>query len=159
MCIRDRFKQFKPLRCDGKVSQDTKTENRRLFQQHNNNYRLMIAKPTSFGDAISLNDTSPNGEFPRYTYINPHFFFNFIVQASGRTYRVGTTSDVNVTLTYCQATDEKNVIAALSKKGDVTRACIAKLVDDADDAENEDEEYVLNDNTKFIDEWPHVMEN
>ncbi len=108
------FKDYKPLRCDGKVTQKVKTENRKLFQQPNLNYRLLIAKATSFGDCVSLHDDNTLGlQFPRHTFINPSFFFNYIVQASGRTYRVGTVSDVNVTLTYCQGTDEKNVVESI----------------------------------------------
>ena len=160
------FKEYNPLRCDGRVKKEVKTINRKLFQEPNLKHRLLIAKPTSFGTSISLHDKNNLGEkFPRFTFINPHFYFNFISQAAWRTYRVGTVSDTTVMLTYCQGTDEQNVMDALSKKGEVTRSCLAMVLDK--DGENEDETEIEietnvqseNDKFIFIDQWPHVMEN
>jgi len=154
------LKEYRTLRCDGKVTQDVKTNNRRLFQEPNLNYRLIIAKPTSFGDCVSLHDNNTLGlKFPRFNFINPSFHFNSIVQAAGRTYRVGTVSDATVALTYCQDTEEDSVIKALSKKGDITRTCIAKLIENDLDNEDEDDEYEANDKFSFIDEWPQVRES
>ena len=157
------LKQYNPLRCDGKVSQKIKTDNRRFFQEPNLNYRLIIAKPTSFGDCVSLHDNNSLGlKFPRFNFINPSFHFNSIVQAAGRTYRVGTVSDATVTITYCQDTEESNVINALSKKGTITRACTAKLLDadiyNEDVEEDDDDEYETNDKFSFVDEWQQVTE-
>lgn len=153
-----KFSEYSPLRCDGKVSKKKKEENRRLFQEYNANHRLLIAKPTSFGRSVSLHDT--HGDFPRFTFINPHFYFNHIMQTTGRAYRVGTKSDSNVTLTYIQNTDEKNVILALSRKSEVTRSCIAHVYkeDGITIDDDIDENGDIPEGLPFVDRWNNEFE-
>jgi hypothetical protein len=166
--LMDRLKKYKPLRCDGKVSQKERHHNRTLFQADNNEYRLIIAKPTSFGRAIGLHDVNGNGTRPRFTYINPNFHFNHIIQAAGRTYRVGTKSNTHIYLTYTADNDESNVINALSKKSEITRQCLAVLdkdytikeyviKDENDDDTVEEED--LPEYIPFVDKWNCHYEN
>lgn len=153
------LKEYKPLRCDGKVNRKKRNEYRKLFQQDNNDYRLIIAKPTSFGRSIDLHDIHSNR--PRFTFINPNFNFEPIIQAAARTYRVGTKSDVHVYLTYIKGTDEEKVMSALSKKSEVTRSCIANFVqkDDDFDITVDEGEVVRPTGIPFIDHWISVYEN
>lgn len=163
--LMSRLEKYNPLRCDGVVPGKTRQVYRERFQEPNDNYRLIIAKPTSFGRAIGLHDT--HGGFPRFTFINPNFKFNPIVQAAGRTYRVGTKSDVNVTLTYITDTDESNVITALSKKSEITRNCIAAAgtninelpdTDTGADTGTDEEDDIIPDEIPFVDKWELVYD-
>lgn len=160
--LMDRLDRYGPLRCDGKVDKKIREQYRKSFQEDNDNYRLIIAKPTSFGRSIGLHDTA--GSRPRFTYINPNFKFNPIVQAAGRTYRVGTKSDVTINLTYSINTDESNVIYALSKKSEITRMCIASPgtnVVERDELDEDETEYedIIPDEVPFVDKWESVYDN
>ena len=159
-----KLSHFNPLRCDGKVDKNKRAIYRKLFQEPNLNYRLIIAKPTSFGRSIGLHDI--HGGFPRYTFINPNFSFNAITQSAGRTYRVGTKSDARVILTYITDTDENKIIYALSRKSDITRKCLASIVSENDDdpesileSESDSTEIDPKNKLKFVDHWPNVYNN
>ena len=118
----DSLRHFNPLRCDGKVDPITRFKYRQLFNLPTTEYRLIIAKPTAFGQGISLHDT--NGNFPRYTIINPNFSYIKIKQSAGRTYRVGSKSDSYCILAYARDTDEERIINALIKKDKIVQQIV-----------------------------------
>lgn len=152
-----KLEKYNPLRCDGKVSLSKRGEYRTLFQQDNDDYRLIVAKPTSFGKSISLHDT--HGKRERFIFINPNFHFGPIVQAAGRAYRCGTKSDTHVYLTYAIGTDENKVMLALSKKSEITRKCIASYIPDDDEETDLEELERIPDEVPFVDKWLYEYEN
>ena len=128
--------KYNPLRCDGKVQPPAKRDKLRLlFQQPNNQYRVILAKATAFGVGINLDDT--NGNFPRHVFINPHYYFDKIHQGAGRIYRTCTESDAHCYLTYIKNTDEHSIVQALYRKTDVTKSIV---FDTPSDEENTTEE-------------------
>lgn len=154
--------KYNPLRCDGKVTKKKRTANRLLFQQPNNMYRVIIAKPTAFGVGINLDDR--DGNFPRHTLINPSYHFDKIHQAAGRTFRpVTTMSDSYCTLMYIKDTEESSIIHSLERKSDVVRSIVSYATDDIDElisgeTETDKDEDVTNE-TIFPSDYPIVMEN
>lgn len=145
------FKQYNPLRCDGKVVPKKRAAHVKLFQQPNNMYRLIIAKPTAFSVGINLDDR--DGHFPRHTFINPSYHFDKIHQAAGRTYRATTKSDARCTLCYVKDTEEGSIIEALRKKSDV----VLDIVSFNDETENDDEMEEEN-ATIFPADYPKVID-
>jgi len=112
------------LRCDGKVLPKKRQINKNLFNEHNTNYRVIIAKPTAFGVGHSIDDTSnvdPHGQFKRHFLMSPNYNFEKLHQGAGRGYRATTTSDVTCTLVYVDGTDEASIINALATKKEVTK--------------------------------------
>ncbi len=84
---------------------EEREKNRKKFQQYNDKYRIMLL--SSVGDrGISLDDTSPNGEFPRTIFVPSSYNTTSITQTLGRIFRTNTTSpSVGVLVMY--SLDEK----------------------------------------------------
>jgi hypothetical protein len=146
--------KYNPLRCDGKVDKKIRAVRKGLFQQPNNAYRVIIAKATSFGVGINLDDI--NGNFRRHVFINANFHFEKIHQAAGRCYRAMTLSDVHCTLGYAKDTEERNIIEALRRK---TNVVISIVSENREDQEGTEEEETNGGNhTIFPADYPVVME-
>lgn len=142
--------KWNPLRCDGEVIPKKRAAYIKLFQRPDNQYRLIIAKPTAMGVGISLDDR--DGRYQRHILINPNFHFDKIHQASGRAYRVTTKSDSRCTLCYVKNTQEYNIITALSKKPEVTKAIV--FFEDENDEETEEVNVTI-----FPEDYPKVEDS
>jgi hypothetical protein len=142
---------YSPLRCDGKVTKAKRAKHNTWFQQPNTKYRVIIAKATSFGIGIDLDDT--HGSFPRVTLVNANYHFEKIHQAAGRTYRANTQSDVLCELIYAKDTQEGSIIDALRKKTDVTKA----ITWDDDEMTEMDDDTEMN-SIIFPADYPIVVE-
>lgn len=139
---------YGPLRCDGKVTPKKREVNKGLFNEHNTNYRVIIAKPTAFGVGHSLDDTSVNGEYRRHFLMSPNYNFEKLHQGAGRGYRATTTSDVTCTLVYVKGTEEAGIINALAAKKNVTK-----------DVVQEDENTDIEKRIIYPGEYPIYEEN
>lgn len=124
------LEKYNPLRCDGKVAPKKREVHQGLFQAHNNQYRLIIAKPTSFGVGINLDDT--NGEYPRHFFISPYYNFEKTHQAAGRGYRATTLSDMHCTLVYVKGAEESGILGAINRKKNVTKNVVTENEDNGD---------------------------
>ena len=93
------------------------------FQEHNSNLRVLITNTQVCGTGVSLDDT--NGAFPRFCLLSPSYNFINIDQATGRTWRANTKSNVSITLVYIQGLEEEQAILnSLAKKSDKARSFI-----------------------------------
>jgi hypothetical protein len=125
--LMERFKEYSPLRCDGKVDPNIRTDYIKLFQENNAKYRLIIAKPTSFAKGINLDDTI--GDFPRDIICVPDFRFNLIHQAAGRTHRSLTKSDSTFSLIFIKDADTLDILKVLAEKSVTTSEVVIDKCD------------------------------
>ena len=144
--LMENLKEYKPLRCDGKVNPAKRAQYQDLFQQPNTDYRLIIAKPTAFGVGINLDDT--DGRFKRHTFININYNFTKTHQAAGRPYRADTKSDVTCTLVQVADTEESGIINAIKNKKNVTKKVVAES------AETQVDNHII-----YPGEYPIMVEN
>ena len=101
----------------------TKSKNRNIymkrFQEPNSKYRVIIANPKVGGIGISLDDRT--GDYPRFMFISPSYFFIDLFQATGRIHRGTTKSKATVRFVYGQGVEgELHILNALAKKTQVT---------------------------------------
>lgn len=137
------FQQFNPLQCDGKIDPITKDKNRVKFQQSNNVYRLLIAKPTSYSRGVSLDDT--DGNFERLNVCMPNYSFLEIHQASGRTCRAESKSDSKFIIPFIKGADFVDILNSLFHKSIVTKAASV-------------DETWLDNKTLYIKDYPIVYD-
>lgn len=114
-----------PLVITGDTPMDERTEYIDMFQQDNDDYRLII-----FGrvgrSGIDLDDVF--GDRPRRTFISPGDSFEPTYQGIGRTYRANTKSDVEVIIVHAYnekyartMTKELRILRALSTRQEIVR--------------------------------------
>jgi hypothetical protein len=109
---------YNPMELTGRIKVNRRSEIQNLFQEHNNNHRLIIANPKVGGLSINLHDT--NGNFPRFTYMMPGYMINENHQATGRTARDGLIGKATVRFFYgYSGAKENRILTALAKKGEV----------------------------------------
>jgi len=109
---------FNPMELTGRIKERRRNEVEALFQEHNNNYRLIIANPKVGGLSINLHDT--NGSFPRFTYMMPGYMINENHQATGRTARDGLIGKATIRFFYgLSGAKENGILTALARKGEV----------------------------------------
>lgn len=95
------LKEYHPMILNGKTPKKERKEMKEKFNRHTNEHRVLLTNCNVGGVGTSFHDTSPvdpstgKGQFPRYVHIMPHYSFLTMVQCSGRTYRIGATSDTN----------------------------------------------------------------
>ncbi len=107
------LKNYFPLIYDGSVTSRKKEE--AIIEAFNQgDYRLLIANLRKGGISISLHDTVGNS--PRKSFISPNYSILDMHQASSRTYRQNTKSDVTVRIVYGQASLESKILDALARK-------------------------------------------
>lgn len=106
-------------------------EIKRVFQQHDNTYRLLIVNIASGAEGISLHDT--DGRFPRTLLLSPSYSILKLHQASGRIVRVGSKSVGTVRMIYGKYyldTDidikEQRIADALTRKTNVMKTILIK---------------------------------
>jgi hypothetical protein len=101
------LKEYDPIVLTGKVDKKTRAKLIREFQESDNK-RVIIANTAVGGQSISLHDTKGPRTLPDGRYIDPRRHLNVmpsyklidLEQASGRSYRFGTKTDVEVDFTY-----------------------------------------------------------
>lgn len=139
--IRNVFSQFNVLTLTGKTDQPTRARNIELFNQDNDNYRIMVANPVAGGVSVNLQDLT--GRRARIMYLMPGYRINELHQASLRTYRAGTIGIAKVRFVYglAEGASEASILNALYRKGRIMHKILeeqnAKF---PDEYENEFEE-------------------
>jgi hypothetical protein len=110
-------------------------ESKRVFQEFNNHYRLLIINIASGAEGISLHDME--GSFPRTMLISPSYSIYKLHQASGRIVRVGAKSVGTVRIIYgksCHDSDvdvkEQRIADALTRKTKVMASLLDQAVKD-----------------------------
>lgn len=115
--LKEGLKEFSPLELTGEIAQKKRPEIVEMFQQQNNNHRLLIANPVVGGVSINLHDT--NGAFPRHSLIMPGFRINELLQTVGRFDRDGLVGVATVRFFYGQGgADESHIFESLIDKGE-----------------------------------------
>ncbi len=119
--------EYKPLILTGKTTATRRNQYMEFFQQPNSNYRLIIANPKVGGIGISLDDR--DGNYPRFMFISPSYFFIDLHQATGRIHRGTTRSNATVRFVFGRGVEEElNILNALAKKTKVTKSMLASAV-------------------------------
>ena len=125
--LRDNLEEYRPLRLDGRVPSDDRLANIAAFQEASARCRLIVGTPMTGGICVSLHDVT--GDFPRYTLMMPDYRVSDLHQATGRTFRNGTTGTATVRFVYGKMegfdVSEKHqsletaLLDALARKGSV----------------------------------------
>src|SRR5205085_573934 len=106
---------FNPLLLTGKVSRKKREEIRNNFQEPNDEFRLLISNPKVGGMGIDLDDQ--DGNWPRWIFVIPDFFFLQLVQATGRVLRGTTKSQPHIRFAYTiDFKEETKILDSLKKK-------------------------------------------
>ena len=109
------LKDYNPLRVDGSMKIAQRDHNISLFQQNNNDYRLLIGIVRVGSVGIDLDDKF--GGKLRYMFIIPDYRFIDLYQATGRIYRITTRSKATIRFVYGQAgIIENNILDAIARK-------------------------------------------
>ena len=106
-----------------------------IFDSYNNSehpFRVLLATMKTVATAVNLDDRSPEGLYPRHTYIFPSFHYLDVQQVTGRTYRIhgGTSSPAAVFFAYVggeQFSLEASIMTSSQTKG----STVASLHDTA----------------------------
>lgn len=117
------LKQYNPLRLDGTMKVKIRDRNVSLFEENNNNYRLLIGIVKVGSVGIDLDDKF--GGHPRYMYIIPDYRFIDLYQATGRIYRITTRSKATIRFVYGRsAIVENTILDAIARKTITTKQYI-----------------------------------
>lgn len=109
------FKEYKPLKLTGKVSNPNREKIVAKFQKPTNKTRLLICNLKVGGVGISLHDM--DGRFPRTMFLSPDYNVNDLFQGIGRVNRVNSKSESKVILVYGNiSSNEKNILKAISER-------------------------------------------
>lgn len=85
------------LKVTGKVKKiEKRQEMIDKFNEHNNDVRIIVMNSAVGSTGTNLQDTSANGQYPRWTWMVGNYKGKVTIQTLGRTYREGTTSPVNI---------------------------------------------------------------
>lgn len=121
--LEKKLKKYGPLILYGKTSQKDRNNIRNLFQQDNNDHRLIIANPKAGGIGISLDDRS--GNRPRFLYMIPSYNFIEMEQATGRIVRGTTKSKATIRFIYSKSfTLETSILGAISRKSEIVKSML-----------------------------------
>lgn len=117
---------YRPLVLQGSVPPKKREEARKLFQQHDNQYRLLIANSAVASEGIDLDDT--HGDFPRKMYLSPSYSMR-MHQAAGRCARAMTRSIPIVRVVYGKCgKKEMSILNALARKSKVMAETLEEQV-------------------------------
>ncbi len=108
------LEKYNPLLLNGKSKNRDDIINK--FNQHDLKYRCIIIS-VELGEGISLHDT--HGGFPRTMFIIPTYHFLKAFQASGRCYRRGLMSDVEIMMLYSNVNMVESILVNLLLKTEV----------------------------------------
>jgi hypothetical protein len=119
-----RMKTWNPRLMNGETKQKERSLIISEFQAANTNVRLLITSPRVGGIGISLDDIY--GNFPRYSFVIPHYRFIDIHQSAGRTHRATTKSESILRIVYSkQFEDESFLLQSLVSKSETTRSTLS----------------------------------
>lgn len=126
--LKDALEIYNPICINGEVDQKERPDLIKKFNE-NLNYRLLIINLKVGCSSINLHDTIGNSK--RYTFVSPTYESEDIHQATGRTRRKGTKSDVTIRIVYGRTEHrEQNIIRSLMKKTEVPKAMLEQQVKD-----------------------------
>jgi hypothetical protein len=112
--------KYNPLILNGK------SKNRQTiidsFNEANDDHRCLIMTAEVGGEGVNLHDT--HGKYPRTMYIVPTYSFLKMYQSSGRTYRRGMKSNVEVYILYSNDGLIENIIVNTLAKSEVASAIL-----------------------------------
>jgi hypothetical protein len=110
---------YRPLLMYGKTTKPQRTKTIKQFQEHNNNYRILIGNLRVIGEGLDLDDKF--GDQPRSAYGSPSYYIQYMHQFGGRFKRgESTMSNAKVRFVYGKAGKmETSIINSLSKKGKI----------------------------------------
>jgi len=94
---------------DGSIDQETKRENKKLFQ-HGKDHKYMIINPKSGATGLTLTAAEHN------IYFTDSYDLELRLQGEDRTHRIGTVNNVNYINLVANKTNDKKIINALRKK-------------------------------------------
>ena len=121
--------EYNPLILQGDVPEEERTRIIFLFQENNNQHRLLIGNLIVAGTGINLHDI--HGGRPRRMYVIPNYSLLELAQASHRIYREGTQTDAYVRFVYGQTSvPEAPILNALAKKSKVVTLLVPQQVRD-----------------------------
>lgn len=118
----DSLQNYNPLMLYGKVPPKQRIINIDLFQQNNNNHRVMIANPHVADVGIDLDDKY--GNHPRTMFVIPDYRFIPLYQASGRINRADSKSVGTVFFVYGKSDEgvtETKIFDSLARKSFVAQ--------------------------------------
>jgi hypothetical protein len=118
--------KYNPVVIYGKINKTAERDRLiNLFQEDNNNHRVVVTNPKVGGMAIELDDKV--GTHPRHTYILPSYFFSDQHQVTGRTWRDGTKSKSTIRFIYSRAFPyESGILDSMAKKSNVVRNMVTE---------------------------------
>lgn len=96
--VYEQLKKYNPLILNGNISIDDRPDVIDKFNAPNLEYRVLIMTPEVGGVGVSLHDS--HGNFPRRLRMISTYNFGSCFQSTGRTYRRGLMSDVEVYIIY-----------------------------------------------------------
>jgi hypothetical protein len=113
---------YGPLILNGDVKMDDRPEVLAKFNEPNDKHRVIVMTPAVGGIGVSLHDT--HGGFPRIFYGTPTYNFMDWLQASGRTWRRGLMSDVQVFMVYASNAPIEAILVNTMAKSAITNDVI-----------------------------------
>lgn len=114
---------YSPVKMYGTTKQDQRVEIISNFQKPNCTSRLLITNPRVGGVGISLDDT--DGNYKRYMFAIPSYYFIEAHQAAGRFNRTNTKSDSIIRFVYSHLhRGELQILDAIARKTKVTKSVL-----------------------------------
>lgn len=109
------LQRYNPLVLTGSVTPSKRRDLVSLFQQPNNDFRLIIANTTVVSNGLDLDDKI--GDRPRTLFLSPSYYISKLHQAAGRVWRCNTKSAPVIRfLFHTQIRQEVRLLESLARK-------------------------------------------
>ncbi len=119
----DAFVEYSPMYLYGDVKEDMRAKIVQSFQSPDTKNRLLIVNARTGGTGLSLDDT--HGDYRRYVYCVPSYFFIDMFQCAGRVYRQTTKSVPVFRVVYTRMeSEESKIMASLAEKTGNTKKAL-----------------------------------